>query len=287
MLNDWGLMQPNHNPDWIKLHPYRVMTSEAWKLPDYLIGQWFRLGVQSATSDRPGYLPNDLRLLWEKAGVKVTFNQWVRDSWPTLARLFRESEDQAWRYDAYWLASVTGSTSRMGLPPTPLLQEGFRPKGKEATGVPETPDGLHAMSYAHALLEALCVPIIRDLMQVAAATITAVAAERKIAEAQAHDWLLARAQEDKKAGIMVNRFWFTDPEKYNGLGKPDNRPRDVKPYVIQEQQCANRCGNMAPAGKRCCSEACEATFSLWVSGLREKEKRAEERFARESGRVRK
>ena len=80
-------------PDWIPLYIQRLIASDAWKLDDYKFGWYMKLLIALADSDVPGYLVNDIRILWVKAGAKTERYFRERGGLELLDRFFNRTDD--------------------------------------------------------------------------------------------------------------------------------------------------------------------------------------------------
>lgn len=81
-------------PDWIPYYIQRMKGSRAFKgLSDVQFGWYSKLLIELADSDVPGYLMNDVRILWRLAGAKTEKFFRERGGLELLDRHFRRTDD--------------------------------------------------------------------------------------------------------------------------------------------------------------------------------------------------
>lgn len=91
-------------PDWIPYYIQRMKGSKAYKsMQDFEFGWYSKLLVESADSDVPGYLPNDVRTLWRLAGARTEKFFRERGGMELVARYFSRTDDGLWIYNVRML----------------------------------------------------------------------------------------------------------------------------------------------------------------------------------------
>lgn len=91
-------------PDWIPYYIQRMKGSKAYKgMQDFEFGWYSKLLVESADSDVPGYLPNDVRTLWRLAGARTEKFFQERGGMELVARYFSRTDDGLWIYNSRML----------------------------------------------------------------------------------------------------------------------------------------------------------------------------------------
>src|SRR5438094_255143 len=93
-------------PEWVKFNFHRAKASPTWALVDYLWCWYTKLWINSYDSDRPGYLPYDVDVLWKLAGArtKIFFQ---REGMSLVDRHFKRTEDGLWIYHPKVLETLT------------------------------------------------------------------------------------------------------------------------------------------------------------------------------------
>jgi len=79
--------------DWFPLYIHRLKASRTWSLPDYQWCWFMKLIIELADSDTPGYLPNDVDVLWPLAGARTRDFFLKRDGIGLVDREFRRTAD--------------------------------------------------------------------------------------------------------------------------------------------------------------------------------------------------
>ena len=81
-------------PEWIPYYIQRMKAAKAWKeLRDYQFCWYWKLLTELADSDMPGFLPNDVGVLWKLAGAQTESFFRNRGGIELLARHFNRTED--------------------------------------------------------------------------------------------------------------------------------------------------------------------------------------------------
>lgn len=84
-------------PEWVKFNFHRAKASPTWKLPDYLWCWYTKLWINSYDSDNPGYLPNDVDVLWKLAGARTKIF-FANEGMSMVGLHFKRTEDGLWIY---------------------------------------------------------------------------------------------------------------------------------------------------------------------------------------------
>ena len=271
----------------------RLRASPAWQYTHHLFGMFMRLLIEMARSERPGYIPNDIAALRRAArGHEVQFE---KQDWPVLKLRFQKTPDGLWWYSDTLLEAL----------------ELVKPKGVEQVSPPKTkvggicikksfafPEGLETYfeeayklyprhigkSAAKKAFWKACRESANGSGQIGAAQVI-IAAITVYAKTPAGN----RGGFTPHMSTWLNQGRFLDDQKEWHV-KTDNRPSDAamaqpKHYEQVPERCANNCGQMAPAGKRCCSEKCEGELRAFAAEVAAKQRRNQERFDREAGRT--
>jgi hypothetical protein len=91
-------------PEWIPWYVQRVKGSSVWKeLKDFQFGWYVRLLTELADSATPGYLPNEVGVLWKLAGAQTESFFKMRGGIELLARHFNRTADGLRIYNARML----------------------------------------------------------------------------------------------------------------------------------------------------------------------------------------
>ena len=86
--------------DWIPLYLHRLKASRTWAMPDFQWCWFMKLIIELADSETPGYLPNDVDVLWRLAGARTRDFFLKRDGAGLVDREFRRTADGLRIYNA-------------------------------------------------------------------------------------------------------------------------------------------------------------------------------------------
>jgi len=93
-------MEPLQKLDWIPLYLHRLKASRTWAMPDFQWCWFMKLIIELADSETPGYLPNDVDVLWRLAGARTRDFFLKRDGAGLVDREFRRTADGLRIYNA-------------------------------------------------------------------------------------------------------------------------------------------------------------------------------------------
>lgn len=99
--------------DWIPLYIHRLKASRTWSLPDYQWCWFMKLIIELADSDTPGYLPNDVDVLWRLAGARTRDFFLKRDGIGLVDREFRRTADGLLIYNPRLLEVLTEQSEKL------------------------------------------------------------------------------------------------------------------------------------------------------------------------------
>jgi len=86
--------------DWIPLYLHRLKASRTWAMPDFQWCWFMKLIIELADSETPGYLSNDVDVLWRLAGARTRDFFLKRDGAGLVDREFRRTADGLRIYNA-------------------------------------------------------------------------------------------------------------------------------------------------------------------------------------------
>src|SRR5258708_5225981 len=93
-------MEPLQKLDWIPLYLHRLKASRTWAMPDFQWCWFMKLIIELAGSETPGYLPNDVDVLWRLARARTMDLFLKRDGAGLVDREFRRTADGLRIYNA-------------------------------------------------------------------------------------------------------------------------------------------------------------------------------------------
>lgn len=99
--------------DWFPLYIHRLKASRTWSLPDYQWCWFMKLIIELADSDTPGYLPNDVDVLWPLAGARTRDFFLKRDGIGLVDREFRRTADGLHIYNPRLLEVLTEQSEKL------------------------------------------------------------------------------------------------------------------------------------------------------------------------------
>ncbi len=99
--------------DWFPLYIHRLKASRTWGLPDYQWCWFMKLIIELADSDTPGYLPNDVDVLWPLAGARTRDFFLKRDGIGLVDREFRRTADGLLIYNPRLLEVLTEQSEKL------------------------------------------------------------------------------------------------------------------------------------------------------------------------------
>lgn len=99
--------------DWFPLYIHRIKASETWRLEDFQWCWMMKLLIELADAESPGYLPNDMDVLWRLAGAR-TREFFLKRGGPGLVdREFRRTADGLRIYNPRLLAVLQEQNNKL------------------------------------------------------------------------------------------------------------------------------------------------------------------------------